>query len=118
MKSHLKIATTLAYMLDNLFGFGKYRFGLSALLDLIPWVGDIIDTLLSLYIVWIAVEMKVPKTIIAKMISNIGINFFVGLIPIIGDTVYFLRKVNMKNLALLQQYTSSQKIIKGEVISK
>jgi hypothetical protein len=116
MKNHLVVATTLAYTLDNLIGFGKYRFGLSALLDLIPGVGDIIDTCLSLYIVWIAVEMKVPKIIIARMIGNISINLLVGLIPIVGDTVYFLRKVNMKNVALLKQYISSTDIIKGELI--
>ncbi len=117
MKTHLAFASTLAYALDNLFGFGKYRFGLSAVLDLIPWIGDVIDTLLSLYIVWIAVEMKVPKRIIAKMIGNVAINFGIGLIPILGDTVYFLRKVNMKNVALLKQYSSSHHIVEGEIIT-
>jgi hypothetical protein len=105
MKNRLTLATTLAYTLDNFIGIGKYRFGLSAVLDLIPGVGDIIDTCLSLYIVLIAVEMKVPKIVVARMIGNISINLFVGLIPIVGDTVYLLRKVNMKNVALLKQYS-------------
>jgi uncharacterized protein DUF4112 len=120
MKNHLAVATALAYMLDNLIGFGKYRFGLSALLDLIPGVGDIIDTCLSLYIVWIAVQMKVPKVVIARMIGNISVNSLIGLIPIVGDTVYFLRKVNMKNVALLKQYAPSpdREIIKGELVAK
>jgi len=110
-------ATTLAYMLDNLFGFGKYRFGLSAVIDLVPGLGNIIDTLLSMYIVWIAQEMKIPKTLIAKMLGNIAINFAIGLLPIAGDAVYFLRKVNTKNVKLLKEYISSHHVLEGKMIT-
>ncbi|HSX09931.1 MAG TPA: DUF4112 domain-containing protein [Candidatus Saccharimonadales bacterium] len=117
MNAHLTFATTFAYMLDNLFGFGKFKFGLSTVFGLIPWLGDVIDALLSMYIVWIAVEMKAPKTIIARMIGNIAVNFVVGLVPVVGDSVYFLRKVNTKNVNLLKQYASSHHVIQGELVA-
>lgn len=106
MKSHLAAATTFAFLLDNQFGIGKFRFGLNALLDLIPYLGDSLDAVLSLYIVWIAIKMRVPATILVRMISNIAINFLIGLIPVVGDVVYLVRKVNTRNLYLLKQYTS------------
>jgi hypothetical protein len=94
----------LAYALDNQFGIGNFRFGLSVLLDAIPGVGDFIDVVLSLYIVWIAMQMRVPSKIIGTMIGNIATNFVLGLVPVVGELTYMFRKVNIKNVNLLKQY--------------
>jgi len=104
MEKHLQAASLLAYLLDNKFRIGKFRFGLSALLDLAPGIGDITNAILSLYIVWIAFKMKVPALIIMRMVGNIAINFLIGLVPVFGDIVYLFRKVNVKNLALIKKY--------------
>ena len=107
-EDHLKRAATLAHLLDTQFGFGKYRFGLSALIDLIPVAGDFVDAALSLYIISIAVQMKVPAWIYVRMVINIAINFLFGLLPIVGDLVYFIRKVNVKNVRLLENYVAKK----------
>ena len=107
MNNHLQVATRLANLLDNRFQLGKYRFGLSALLDLIPGIGDLIDAVLSLYLVWIAFQMAVPGRIILRMLWNIAINFIWGAVPVVGDLIYVFRKVNLKNLQLLHQYAGA-----------
>lgn len=104
MDRHLQTAEAFANLLDNQFSVFGIRFGANAVLDLVPEVGDFIAAMLSLYLIWIAVQMKVPFYRIAQMLFNIGLNFVIGLIPIIGDAAYIFRKANMKNLAILQKY--------------
>jgi hypothetical protein len=79
---------------------------LSAVIDLIPVAGDFVDAALSLYIVSIAMQMHVPMHIYIRMLINIAINFLFGLLPIVGDLIYFIRKVNVKNVKLLEDYAT------------
>ena len=107
MENHLRFASLLANALDNSIGIWKFRFGLSAVFDLVPGLGDFIDVFLSLYLVWIALRLNVPKIRIAAMVWNICINFVIGMIPLFGDAVYFFRKTNLKNLKIIQDYVSA-----------
>jgi hypothetical protein len=107
MESHLRTATVLSHVLDNHFSLYGLRLGLNSFIDLIPGFGDIVAALLSLYLVWIAVEMELPRLKIAQMLWNIFINFLIGLIPIVGDVVYIFRKANMKNLKILRDYAKN-----------
>ena len=116
MEKHVKAATFLANILDNSIHIGQYSFGLSALVDLIPGIGDIIDAMLSFYIVWIAFRMEIPILVILRMIYNIVVNFIIGLIPVVGDVIYVLRKVNLKNVALLKQYAQPP-VEQGKIIA-
>ena len=115
MENHLKAAGAFAELLDNRFSFLGYRFGLNAILDIVPEVGDIAATLLSLYLIWIALKMQLPAGKIAKMLWNIFINFVFGLIPFIGDAVYILRKSNLKNYKILKEY-AERNVIEGKVL--
>jgi len=104
MESHLKAATVFAYLLDNQFNLFGLRLGLTSILDFIPGFGDAAAAILSLYLVWIALELDVPRMKILEMIFNILVNFVIGLIPFIGDLAYIFRKANMKNLRILKEY--------------
>jgi len=115
MESHLKAATILSHVLDDQFVLLGVRVGLNSFIDLLPGLGDIVAALLSLYLVWIAVEMGLPKLKIVHMLWNILINFLIGLILVIGDAVYIFRKANMKNLRILQEYAKKYPH-NGEVI--
>lgn len=115
MEMHLKIASIVANLLDNSFEIFGRRFGINGLLGLLPGFGDMIPALLSLYLVWVGTRMKLPKSEIARMLGNIGFNFFVGLIPLVGDYIDFFNHANLKNLAILRKY-SQEKIIDGEII--
>ncbi len=104
MNGHLKTAEVWANLLDNKFSLFGIRFGINVLVDLIPGVGNFLANGLSLYLIWIALQMKVPFYRIMQMLGNIGINFLIDWIPFIGNAAYVFRKANMKNLAILQQY--------------
>ena len=108
VENHLKFADFLAHFLDASFNIGSFRFGASALIDLIPGLGDIVATVLSLYLIWLGVKMEIPTHALARMIGNVLLRFVFGLIPFAGDLAYFFYKTNMKNLDILRQYAGKQ----------
>lgn len=115
MENHLRAASTIANLLDNQFNFFGIRFGLNGLLGLIPGAGDFIVALLSLYMVWIGVKMQLPAAKLIEMVANVAVNFFIGLLPVIGDAVDFFNHANLKNLKILQNH-AKRHIVEGEVL--
>src|ERR1051325_3931202 len=57
-----------------------WRFGLNAIIDLIPEFGDIVTTIVAFYILISAVRYRVPKITLLRMGMTIAIYFIVGLV--------------------------------------
>lgn len=95
---------TLAHALDGLFRVPgtDWRFGLDALVGMIPGVGDAATSLASFSILVAAVRYRVPKIVILRMALNLAIDYAVGAIPVVGDAFDFVWKANTKNLHLLR----------------
>lgn len=95
----------LAHYLDGLFrvpGTG-WRFGLDALIGLIPNVGDTLTSFASFYILLAGVRYGVPKITLLRMAFNIGLDYAVGTIPVVGDAFDFVWKANKQNMDLIRQ---------------
>ncbi len=95
----------LGWLMDDLFrvpGLG-WRVGLDALVGLIPGVGDTATTLASLYILTSAVRYRVPKVTLLRMGLNLGIDYAVGALPLVGDLFDAWWKSNQKNIELLRK---------------
>ena len=98
----------LARYLDGLFrvpGTG-WRFGLDALIGLIPNVGDTLTFLPSLYILFAGVRYGVPKITLLRMAFNLGLDYAVGSVPFIGDAFDFVWKANQQNMDLIRARAS------------
>ena len=80
-----------------------WRVGLDALVGLIPGVGDTATTLASLYILTSAVRYRVPKITLLRMGLNLGIDYAVGALPLVGDFFDAWWKSNQKNIDLLRK---------------
>ena len=80
-----------------------WRFGLDALIGLIPGLGDTATSLVSFYILAAAVRYRVPKITLLRMGLNIGIDYAVGSLPVVGDLLDAWWKSNHMNLDLLKQ---------------
>ena len=94
----------LSRYLDGLFripGTG-WRFGLDALIGLIPNIGDTLTFLPSMYILFSGVRYGVPKITLLRMALNIAIDYLVGMIPFLGDAFDFVWKSNKKNMDLIR----------------
>jgi hypothetical protein len=94
----------LSRYLDGLFripGTG-WRFGLDALIGLIPNVGDTLTSFASFYILFAGVRYGVPKITLLRMAFNIGLDYVVGMIPVVGDAFDFFWKSNKQNMELIR----------------
>ena len=94
----------LSMYLDGLFRVPgtTWRFGLDALVGLIPNVGDTLTLFPSLYILLAGVRYGVPKITLLRMAFNIGLDYLVGTIPFIGDAFDFVWKANKQNMDLIR----------------
>ena len=95
----------LGWLMDDVFRVPVlgWRFGLDALIGLVPGLGDTSTTLVSFYILAAAVRYRVPKITLLRMGLNIGIDYVVGALPVLGDFADAWWKSNRKNLELLQK---------------
>ena len=95
----------LSWLMDDLIRIPglNWRFGLDALVGLIPGFGDTATTLVSFYILASAVRYRVPKVTLLRMGLNIGIDYLVGSLPLVGDLFDAWWKSNQMNVALLSK---------------
>jgi hypothetical protein len=80
------------------------RFGLDALIGLVPGIGDAVSTLLALYIVREARALGAPRLLIARMLANVALDGVVGAVPVAGDLFDVAFRANRRNVALLLQH--------------
>lgn len=85
-----------------------WRFGLDALIGLVPNVGDIATSLVSFYILLAGVRYGVPKITLLRMAFNIGLDYVVGAIPFLGDAFDFFWKSNKQNMDLIRERGSGK----------
>lgn len=96
----------LAQWMDSVFeipGLG-IRFGLDALIGLIPGLGDTLTTLASLYILGAARRYGVPRITLVRMAANIAVDYLLGAVPLVGDVFDVYWKANLRNVALLRRH--------------
>jgi hypothetical protein len=97
----------LARWLDYAFALpGGFRFGLAGIIGLIPGIGDVLDALISLYIIGRAIQLGISRVAIARMLVNVGIEALAGSVPFIGDLFDIAFKANRRNYQLLKSHLS------------
>ncbi len=112
---HYKTAKWLTESLDSKFKVGPFKFGLDPIIGLIPWFGDLAGLILSLYIFWIGVKLRIPFDKLAQMLGNIALDFMLGIIPLVGDIADFTFKSNTRNLKILSEFAPGD-ILEGEIV--
>ncbi|MFB6419197.1 MULTISPECIES: DUF4112 domain-containing protein [Bradyrhizobium] len=84
------------------------RYGIDGLIGLIPVVGDIITTAISLWLVREARALGAPWYITARMLGNVALDGVVGIVPFAGDAFDVMFRANMRNVRLLQRWLDKQ----------
>lgn len=95
----------LSWLMDDLVRVPVlgWRFGLDAIIGLIPGFGDTTTSLVSFYILASAVRYRVPKITLLRMGLNIAIDYLLGSLPLAGDLFDAFWKSNQMNVALLRK---------------
>ena len=86
----------------------KIRYGIDGLIGLIPVVGDLIATALSLWLVREAKALGAPWHVTARMLGNVAVQGVVGMVPVAGDAFDVLYRANMRNARLLRRWIDRQ----------
>lgn len=84
------------------------RYGIDGLIGLIPVVGDIITTAISLWLVREARALGAPWHITARMLGNVALDGVVGLVPIAGDAFDVIFRANVRNVRMLKRWMDKQ----------
>jgi hypothetical protein len=100
----------LAKLLDVAFVVPgtNIRYGIDGLIGLIPVIGDIITTAISLWLVREACALGAPWYITARMLSNVALDGVVGLVPLAGDAFDVMFRANVRNVRLLRRWMEKQ----------
>ena len=71
-------------------------------------VGDDVTSAASLVIVHHAWRLGAPPSVLKRMIGNIGLDFLLGSIPILGDAFDRVWKANRRNAELVEMFVQGQ----------
>ena len=80
------------------------RYGLDGLIGLIPVVGDLLTTALSLWVVREARALGAPRFLVARMLTNVALHSVIGMVPAVGDAFDVMWRTNMRNMRLLRKW--------------
>ncbi|HUZ03914.1 MAG TPA: DUF4112 domain-containing protein, partial [Acidobacteriaceae bacterium] len=96
----------LAHVLDDWLRIPgtSIRFGLDAIIGLVPALGDVMTGIASCVLLVAAWVRGVPYVTLLRMVVNIFIDVLVGTIPILGDAFDVAWKANRRNYALLVRH--------------
>ena len=96
----------LAWLIDGAFGLPgtKFRFGLNSVIGLLPVGGDAVLGAISLYIVYEAAKLGVPRPQVARMLANVALETVGGAVPLVGDLFDMALKANLRNLAIIERH--------------
>ena len=100
----------LAKLLDVAFILPgtNIRYGIDGLIGLIPVIGDLITTAISLWLVSGGRAAGAPWHITARMLGNVALDGVVGIIPIAGDAFDVMFRANVRNVRMLKRWMDKQ----------
>jgi hypothetical protein len=96
----------LAKLMDSQFTIPgtQIRFGLDAIIGLVPGAGDFATFLISGYMVMILAKNGASGFVLARMTFNILIDALIGSIPILGDLFDVAFRANQRNVKLMREH--------------
>jgi len=105
-KENLIHLDKLAKLMDSQFGIPgtRIRFGLDAIIGIIPGAGDLSTFAVSGYMLWIMAQNGASGLLLSRMILNILIDTIVGVVPVIGDIFDIAFKANIRNMKLMNEH--------------
>lgn len=104
-QKNIALLRSLSRLLDTKFkGPLGTRYGMDALIGLIPGVGDFITSALSFYIIAQAASLGVSSATLIRMAINVIFENVIDMIPFVGNLFDFYWKANKMNLDLIESH--------------
>lgn len=85
----------------------RFRFGLDPVMGLLfPGAGDAVGGAVSLSVVLLALQYRLPVWVLGRMVMNIALDTAVGSVPFLGDLFDFGFRANQRNMQLLREHSA------------
>ncbi len=94
----------------------RVKVGADAVLNLLPGVGPLVSKTLSGYLIYEARRLGVPTGTLLRMVGNVGVDFLIGIVPVIGWVGDVFHRANLKNMRLLREHLDREAVARGPVI--
>ena len=113
LRDSLQRLDALSKLLDVAFLIPgtNIRFGVEAILRLVPGIGDAGASALSLYVLYEAHRLGIPKALMGRMIANVVVEGVAGAVPVIGDLFDVGWRANRRNVTLLRAYFEREGLV-------
>jgi hypothetical protein len=73
-------------------------------IGLAPGAGDAVLTLISLYIVYEAARLGLPRSKIIRMLVNVAVEAGLGVVLLLGDLLDVVWKANLRNVTIIDEH--------------
>lgn len=80
------------------------QVGLDVILDLVPVLGPTAAAALGAYMTWEARNLGMSKWQMTRMAGNIGVDWMLGMIPLVGAVPDYFFKSNTRNLRIIKRH--------------
>jgi len=78
--------------------------GLDVILDFVPFAGPTAAAAIGTYLAWEARNLGMSKWHMARMGGNIGVDWLLGMIPLVGAIPDFFFRSNTRNLRIIKRH--------------
>ncbi|MBM3514532.1 MAG: DUF4112 domain-containing protein [Alphaproteobacteria bacterium] len=109
----------LARLMDHAFRLPgtQIRFGLDAILGLIPGIGDLVTNMVAGYLVLEGRRLGVSNWDMTRMIGNIAVDALLAAAPVVGDIFDIFWQASDRNMRILRAHLLRRgRIIDGEAV--
>jgi C4-dicarboxylate transporter len=80
------------------------RFGVEAIMRLVPGIGDAAASAVSCLILYEAHRLGVSRRVMMRLAGNVAIEAAAGAVPVIGDLLDVAFRANRRNMQILHEY--------------
>ena len=78
--------------------------GLDVILDFVPFAGPTAAAAIGAYLAWEGRNLGMSKWQMSRMGGNIGVDWLLGMIPIVGAIPDFFFRSNTRNLRIIKRH--------------
>ena len=78
--------------------------GLDVILDFVPFAGPTAAAAIGAYLAWEARNLGMSKWHVARMGGNVGVDWLLGMIPVVGAIPDFFFRSNTRNLRIIKRH--------------
>lgn len=80
------------------------KVGLDVIMDFVPVIGPTVAAVIGSYLAWEARNLGMSKWHMTRMAGNIGVDWLLGLIPVVGAVPDYFFRSNSRNLRIIKRH--------------